>query len=420
MKKGWTTIPLGNLCRIEIGGTPARKNPKLWDSDKKTDNVWLSIADLPKTLNAHVTDSKEYISDDALKKAKLVREGTLLVSFKLTLGRLAYAGRDLCTNEAIAALTILDDRVIAYAYLYWYLTYFDWQKAAEGDHKIKGKTLNKAKLKVLPVLAPPLPEQERIVAILDEAFATIATVTANAEKNLANARELFESELNRIFSQKRDGWVETTLGEVAAHGCSLSYGIVQPGKDVPAGLPVVRPTDMVSKLVQLNGLKCIDPSRAESYKRTTLLGGDLLLCVRGSTGAVSVASKELAGGNVTRGIVPIWFDRKLIKQEFGYYLLVSPEMQHQIKAKTYGAALMQINIRDVRQLTLCYPGLRTQSKLCQLLDNLSQSCADLAAAQTTKLASLTELKKSILQRAFTGELTSNANVSDYILSEAEL
>jgi integrase len=94
------------------------------------------------------------------------------------------------TNEAIAALSIKDSNRIAKEYLYWYLTYFDWQKAAEGEDKVKGKTLNKDKLKRLPVLVPPLEEQRRIVAVLDEAFAAIATATANAEKNLANAREL--------------------------------------------------------------------------------------------------------------------------------------------------------------------------------------------------------------------------------------
>jgi len=68
--------------------------------------------------------------------------------------------------------------------------------------------ISKGDIQAFEVPLPPLPEQERIVAILDEAFAAIATATANAEKNLANARELFESELNRVFSQKGDGWVE--------------------------------------------------------------------------------------------------------------------------------------------------------------------------------------------------------------------
>lgn len=196
--EGWNTKSLGEVCEISLGKTPARNSPSLWDPDKATGNVWLSIADLPSVgVRPLVSQSSEHISDAGARQCRIVKEGTLLVSFKLTIGRLATAGRDLYTNEAIAALTPLDSDRFAEGYLYWYLSFFDWQKAAENDHKIKGKTLNKAKLKLLPVLIPPLAEQRRIVAILDEAFAAIETATAAAEKNLANARELFESVLEQ-------------------------------------------------------------------------------------------------------------------------------------------------------------------------------------------------------------------------------
>ena len=111
--------------------------------------------------------------------SKIVRTGTLLASFKLTLGRLAFAGRDLYTNEAIAALTIRDEQELLKEFLFWFLHYFDWDSATEGDVKIKGKTLNKAKLRGVQVPIPPLAEQRRIVAILDEAFEGIATAKAN-------------------------------------------------------------------------------------------------------------------------------------------------------------------------------------------------------------------------------------------------
>jgi len=171
VKEGWATRPLGELCRIEIGGTPPRGVSKFWDEKKTTDNVWLSIADMPKTLHARIFSSAEHLSDEGAKRVKKVKAGTLLVSFKLTLGRLAYADLDLRTNEAIAALEPLDETSLNKEYLYWYLKFFDWQKAAEGEDKVKGKTLNKAKLAKIDVLVPPLSEQQRIVAILDDVFA---------------------------------------------------------------------------------------------------------------------------------------------------------------------------------------------------------------------------------------------------------
>ena len=119
------------------------------------------------------------------------------MSFKLTLGRLAFAGRDLYTNEAIAALTLFDERELYKNFLFYFLHFFDWIKAAENDVKLKGMTLNKAKLKELEVHFPKsLAEQKRIVAILDKIFEGIDAAVANAEKNLANARELLESSLD--------------------------------------------------------------------------------------------------------------------------------------------------------------------------------------------------------------------------------
>ncbi len=166
LRSGWRSESLDALCDIALGRTPPRADRSYWDKDRKTQNVWLSIADLL-NANANVTsDSKEYLSDKGASITPVVKQGTLLVSFKLTLGRLAFAGRELRTNEAIAALTVREPRKISAEYLFYYLQCFDWDKAAEGDDKIKGKTLNKRKLGALPVHYPAPAEQARIVATL--------------------------------------------------------------------------------------------------------------------------------------------------------------------------------------------------------------------------------------------------------------
>ena len=95
MKNGWEIKKLGEICQIELGKTPARANKAFWDERKETGNVWLSIADLLNAEDDIVVDSKEYLSDQGANISKIVSKGTLLVSFKLTLGRLAFAGRDL-------------------------------------------------------------------------------------------------------------------------------------------------------------------------------------------------------------------------------------------------------------------------------------------------------------------------------------
>ena len=177
------------------------------------------------------------------------------------------------------------------------------------------QVINLSDLRTVTVPKPSIVEQRRIARILDEAFVGIAKAKANAKKNLQNAGALFDGYLDSVFSSRSAGWVEESLKEVADSNCTLSYGIVQPGGERPDGLPIVRPTDLTTRVIQLSGLKRIDPKLADAYKRTVLLGGELLLCVRGSTGLVSIASSELVGANVTRGIVPIRFNRALLKPD---------------------------------------------------------------------------------------------------------
>ncbi len=279
---------------------------------------------------------------------------------------------------------------------------------------------NRAKQTAQPVISsrsirdvvlcfPSLSEQKLIVAILDEVFAGIDDAIANTEKNLTNARDLFESYLNEVFTHKDQKWMEKELSEIVEPDCSLSYGIVQPGEEYEKGLPIVRPTDLKTKIIILKELKRIDPLLAESYKRTQMQGGELLLCVRGSTGMVGLAADELTGGNVTRGIVPIRFKKSNVLQSFGYYALISKPVQDQITEKTYGAALMQINIRDVRKISIAFPTkIEEQQLLLENLGLVEEKTQRLEAIYQQKLTALNELKQSILQKAFTGELTADA------------
>jgi type I restriction enzyme S subunit len=207
------------------------------------------------------------------------------------------------------------------------------KEAGEG---CGGQTeLSRSKLaNEFPILFPEqTTEQQRIVTILDEAFDAIATAKANAEQNLRNSCEVFDSCLDTIFDTHKDGWTDKVLEQITHHSCSLSYGIVQPGDEYEGGVPVVRPTDLKHKLIELDGLKRVDPKLSEAYRRTKLMGGELLLCVRGATGAVSIASQNLAGANVTRGIVPIRLETSVVDPGFGFYILRSGAAQRQIREK---------------------------------------------------------------------------------------
>lgn len=250
---------------------------------------------------------------------------------------------------------------------------------------------------------PPLKEQERIVALLDEALAAIDKAIDNIETNLQNVQELTISYLNTSLENTQANWTEGYLEELVADYCTLSYGIVQPGNDYPNGLPVVRPTDLSKSVIDVNGLKRIDPKLSNGYQRTKLKGDDILLCVRGTTGLLSIASNELKDANVTRGIVPINFDKQKVQQQFGYYALKSMYVQNQIKNKTYGTALMQINISDLRKLKVQYTkSLSQQTATIKKLDTFFEKANELTSLYKTKLEHTTHLRKALFEKAFAG------------------
>jgi len=171
----WMTVEFDQLLGIEIGGTPSRSNPAYWDPEKTTSNRWLSIADLKGNL---ITDTSEYISDLGAAKSntKLIPAGTIVMSFKLTIGRRAILAADTYTNEAICAFNIKDPKRLSNDFLFHALCLVNFEE--DIDQAVKGKTLNKAKLKQLRLNLPSLPEQQKIAQLLSTADAEIANLQA--------------------------------------------------------------------------------------------------------------------------------------------------------------------------------------------------------------------------------------------------
>ena len=228
-------------------------------------------------------------------------------------------------------------------------------------------------IKQIEIPIPSLSEQERIVGILDTFTASID----NLKAQIAQRRKQYEYYRDQLLDLDGKPGVEMkTLESVVSKDCSLSYGIVQPGDDVPNGVSVVRPVDLISMFVEREGLKKTTKTISDSYKRTILKGNEILFCVRGTTGIMSLASEELKGCNVTRGIVPISFDNNVTKM-FVYYQLKSFRLQRVIGDKTNGTALRQINIKDLRLLSLLLPSLQEQRRIVSILDTFEASISNL-------------------------------------------
>jgi type I restriction enzyme S subunit len=394
---GWEIKKLGDVCQIELGKTPYREDKSFWDTEKEKENIWLSIADLLNTDGDVVSDSKEYITDKAVNISKVVKKGTLLLSFKLTLGRLAFAGKDLFTNEAIAALTIRNENEIDKYFLYHFLSFFDWDAASEGDIKVKGKTLNKAKLKEIEVYYPKSKtEQERIVTILDEAFAALAQAKNNAEQNLKNAKALFESYLQGIFENKGADWEEKPVGAVAKHSLGKMLD-----KNKNKGIPqkYLRNQSVRWFDFDLNDLTEMLFLESEKEKYTAIKG-DVLVCEGGYPGRAAIweADEPIY---FQKAIHRVRFHQVAYNKWFVYYLYMSDASG---KLKTYcsGMGIQHFTGESLHKFIVQLPPIHQVEGLVQKLDALSAETQRLATVYRQKLEDLESLKKAVLLKAFSG------------------
>lgn len=396
---GWTEKKLGEICRIAIGKTPSRGDKVLWDPELQTDNTWLSIADLNSAKNKIVEKSTEHISDKALPLMTIVPKGTLLLSFKLTIGRLAFAGKDLYTNEAIAQLPIKEGAQIDKYYLYYYLSAFNYETLLKGDIKVKGKSLNKQKLDILPVYYPSLPEQQRIVKKLDKLFADIDAQKQIAQQNLQNAKDLFDATVDNfltVIAVEKDA---AKLKDV----CVVERGSSpRPIKkfitDNDNGINWIRIGDCSGKYVTSTAQKITQ----EGAKKSRLVKhGDFIISNSMSYGKPYILKID---GCIHDGWFVLRLNEGLVNPEFLYYVLSSVYARKQYDKLAAGAIVLNISSDLIKKVSFPLPSMGEQKKIVQKFDVLQEQTQELEKIYTQQIADLDELKQAILKKAFNGEL----------------
>ena len=267
-----------------------------------------------------------------------------------------------------------------------------------------------------PLYIPPLPEQKRIVAILDEAFEGIDSAIANTEKNLANSRELFESYLNAIFTQKGDGWITTTVGKLVDQRIldkplDGNHGEIHPKKSdfVKSGVPFIMASDLVDGMVDQVNCNFITLEQANSLRKGFAKDGDVLLSHKGTIGRAAVLKTSHPSVVLTPQVTYYRvIDKSVIYNRYLYYFFHNPYFQNEIKTIAgAGSTRAYIGITSQLQLKISYPKIDDQKRYADSFDALISETQRLETIYRQKLADLKELKQSILQKAFTGELTTD-------------
>lgn len=388
----WQRVPLGDLLEVQNGYA--------FSSEEFTEQDGIPLIRI-RDLKPNTSPPVRF--QGSFDKRYLVNDGDLLIGMDGEFACYEWGGGTALLNQRVCRLVDFSDGIEPRFLLYGINKYLK-----EIEDKTAYTTVKHLSSKTVKGILFPLPsldEQKRIVAVLDQAFAAMDRARANAEANLSAISEFFQRILDAEFDAIASDTTAIPLQDAVHPGCGLSYGIVQPGDEVDDGLPVVRPVDLTQREVGLVGLKRIAPDAAVGYARTTLQGGELLLCVRGSTGTLSVASQDLAGANVTRGIVPIRFDEGRVLRDFAYFQFLSVAIREQVAAKTYGAALMQINIKDLREVRFLVSDVAVQHEVVRRLEKLLESTNVLRRSYEKQLADTQFLRQSLLQAAFSGQLT---------------
>lgn len=397
---GWQTKTLGEVCRfIDYRG----KTPEKTDSG-------LRFITAKNVKMGYVQESPmEFVAPetyDAWMTRGIPKVGDVLFTTEAPLANVAQLDTD---EKVVFAQRIIILQPKHASLDGTYLKYYLLSDSAQELIHAKGtgatvKGIKASLLKTVPVSYPPLPEQKRIVGILDEAFDSIATAKANAEKNLQNARALFESHLQAVFSQRGEGWEEKPLLSFAHSVSTGPFGSLLHKSDyVSDGVPLVNPINIVNGAIIPDGDKMIDPATKQRLQSYVLQKGDIVVGRRGEIGRCAVVEAEQAGWVCGTGC---FFIRPLhsVNPYFLANLIRSSSYREQLESASSGATMLNLSNKALGELPVAIPKLLDQNHILAQLDTLGKETQRLESIYQRKLSALDALKKSLMDQAFTGQL----------------
>jgi len=378
----WATKCLGDVCQVIGGGTPSKDRADFYSGDIP----WATVRDMRSDV---ITNTECKITEAAVKSSatNIIPSGNVVIATRVGLGKVCLLGQDTAINQDIRGIVPIDPRVLSVRFLYWWLKSIADLIVAEGA----GATVQGVKLpfvKSLKIPVPPLPEQQRIVAILDEAFDGIATARANTEKNLQNARALFEGHLQSVFTRHGEGYVGKTLREVSkVFGRGKSKHRPRNDPRLYGGpYPFIQTGDV-------RGAEHLITEFSQTYSEAGLAQSKLwpkgTLCI---TIAANIAETGILGFDACfpDSVIGVVADERQTSNKFLEYLLQS--VKTDLKAKGKGSAQDNINLATFENERYPFPSLVIQKNAVEELDGLLAEVQRLEGIYQNKLAAVSELK----------------------------
>ncbi len=354
------------------------------------------------------SEIRYFVDEDKFNEMKRfeLKPNDLIMSCSGTMGKVAIVPKNIkkgIINQALLKLTpkeFLNVRYLKY-----------WMNSPDFDKRIQENTVgaaikNVASVKILKqidVPIPPLEEQKQIVAILDKAFTAINQAKANISTNIANAKELFQSKLNTIFSQKGEGWEVRKLNEI----CEVKDGTHDSPKyiDEKEGIPFVTQKNILESGISFEKTKFISQDNHNAfYKRSNVAYNDILFAMIGANrGMACIVDDKRIFSIKNVGLIK---SNENYRAKFILYFLKSPIAKKYVAENSSGSAQGFIGLGKLRAFPIPFTNIENQKKIELIIESLNDSVNSIINNYNLKLSSLEELKKSILQKAFAGELTS--------------
>lgn len=278
----------------------------------------------------------------------------------------------------------------------------------EGQKKIIGSSggstrnsINLTPLKNIEVPCPDILKQRKILKIIDSAFEKIAKAKENSEQNLKNAKEVFESYLQKVFENKGEDWEENILGKIL-----VKTETINPTKIPNKNFEYIDVSSVNNKTFLIESTSIINSTNAPSRARKLVKKGDVIFAtVRPTLKRIAIVPNNLNEQICSTGYFVLRSKENIVNELIFYYLQTYRFMSNMEKLQK-GASYPAVTDRQVKEQILAFPNsLEEQKQIVSKLDNLSNQTKQLESIYSQKLSSLEELKQSILQKAFKGELT---------------
>ena len=392
MKKGWQTKTLGDVLEKTETVNPLQSPSVEFD--------YIDVSSVSNTT-FEIQETQRLKEKDAPSRArKLVRTNDIiLATIRPTLQRIAVVPEHLDKQVCSTGYFVLRPKQgIDHRFVFYSLfteNFIEQMESLQKGASYPAVTDGYVRAQEIPV--PPLAEQQRIVGVLDEAFEGLATAKANAEKNLQNARALFESHLQSVFTQRGPRWVEKPLGEIA----DLLDCLHKTPTYAESGFPMVRVTDINPGFLDLSKTRKVDEQTFIAFsKGRTPRVGDIVFSRVGSCGVSALVNSDepFCLGQNTVFILP------KMNLMLLYHFLNSPNAKEQFEGFIDGTTQPTISMKSIRQVAVPIAPPAEHSRLVASLDSMREETQPLARLYERKYAALEALKKPLLHQAFTGAL----------------